>query len=132
MFFSKGMMKSVLCFAFFFLPGIAKADFYNCGNCKKWINGQLVRISNVKVEIFENGKRIGSGLTNSQGEYCIRCYTSSIRNTSNMYEVFSKNGYKNPYNWLHICDVPITATPLVKQRAINVHTTNIGYWYPGR
>jgi len=80
MFFKKWLIKAVVCASVFFLPGIASADFINCGNCKKWINGnQWVPVSGMKIETFENGRLIGSGTTNANGEYNFRCFTPSTK-----------------------------------------------------
>ena len=137
MFFKKWLIKAVVCASVFFLPSIASADFINSGNCKKWISGnQFVPVAGVKIETFENGVLIGSGTTNSNGEYTFRCFTRSTSKNNMMSERFSKvwnrTIYSMNYNWVHIGDLPVTSSFSVIISMIKNHTTNVGSWYPGR
>lgn len=137
MFFKKWLIKAVVCASVFFLPGIASADFINCGNCKKWINGnQWVPVSGMKIETFENGRLIGSGTTNANGEYNFRCFTPSTKKNNKMNERFSKRWnttvFSMNYNWVHLGDLPLGSSFSTIINMIKNHTTNVGGWYPGR
>lgn len=133
MFLKMGAIKAVFWASVFFLPGIAFADFINCGNCHKWVDGnKWVTVSGVRINVYENGRLIGSGTTNSSGEYRFTCRTSSTRKNNGMNEVFSKNGYSRNYNWMHLTDLPLNTPPSRIISEIRWHTTNVGNWYPGR
>lgn len=136
MFLKKWLIKAVVCASVFFIPGIASADFINCGNCKKWVGNQFVPVANVKIETFENGRLIGSGTTDSRGEYKFTCFTPSTRKNNRMNERFSKVWnrayYSMDYNWMHLTDLPLNTPPSTINGTIRWHTTNVGNWYPGR
>lgn len=102
MFFKNHLDKVFVYVSIFFLPGIASADFMIHGTCVKNQGGKNIPIGGIKVSVLENGKMIGSGVTNSNGYYVFNCFTASASPNNKMIIILSKAGYSKIYDWRHI------------------------------